>query len=216
LQGVAKERLKSPRARLFVALDLPERVRDGLVAWQRAELAGDPALRLLRPEQIHITLAFLGYHPERDVERIAAVVAGIATPAPELRFEPEPVGVPRGKNPRLLAVDASSEGAVELQADASARLADAGFYEPEKRLFWPHLTVARVRSERREGGSGRGRRSRRPMAISRPPGPLPRELLRPFVAVRVALYRSILRPQGAEYLPVADVELPQTGGEEEI
>jgi 2'-5' RNA ligase len=67
---VAKQRLKSPRARLFVALDLPDEIRDGIVAWQRAEL-GDSALRPMRPEQLHVTLAFLGYHPEKRIERIA-------------------------------------------------------------------------------------------------------------------------------------------------
>jgi len=41
---MAKERLKSPRARLFVALDLPEALREGIVAWGRREL-DDPALQ---------------------------------------------------------------------------------------------------------------------------------------------------------------------------
>jgi hypothetical protein len=45
---VAKKRLKSPRARLFVALDLPQDVRAGLVDWQRTSLS-DPALRMVRP-----------------------------------------------------------------------------------------------------------------------------------------------------------------------
>ena len=39
--SVAKERLKSPRARLFVALDLPEDVRDGLAAWQRDQVTAE-------------------------------------------------------------------------------------------------------------------------------------------------------------------------------
>ena len=63
--GVAKERLKSPRARLFVALDLPDRVRNGIAAWGREQL-GDPALRPVAEESLHITLAFLGYLPEKS------------------------------------------------------------------------------------------------------------------------------------------------------
>ena len=35
---MAKQRLKSPRARLFIALDLPQDVRAGLVAWQQTAL----------------------------------------------------------------------------------------------------------------------------------------------------------------------------------
>ena len=66
---MAKERLKSPRARLFVALDLPQDVRAGLVDWQRTALA-DPALRVVRPEALHMTLIFLGYHPEKEIKKM--------------------------------------------------------------------------------------------------------------------------------------------------
>ena len=67
---MAKERLKSPRARLFVALDLPQDVRTGVVDWQQTALA-DPALRVVRPQALHITLVFLGYQAEKDVKKIA-------------------------------------------------------------------------------------------------------------------------------------------------
>ncbi len=199
---MAKERLKSPRARLFVALGLPDDVRQALVAWQRRELT-DPALRVVGAESLHFTLAFLGYHPERDVERIAETALDASGAAPEIAFGPEPVPKPGPSRPRLFAVEGRSEAVAALQREMSDRLESARLYEPEKRPFWPHVTVARVRPERRG--------SKRPARVSSPPGPLPEELIRPFRAVRVALYRSYLRPQGAEYVPVAQIELP-TGG----
>ena len=194
---VAKERLKSPRARLFVALDLPDDVREGIVDWQRG--LDDPALRPVKPESLHMTLAFLGYHPEKQIDRIAEAALGAETPAPEVRLEPDPVGVPRGKRPRLFAIDAPSEGAVELQKQVEKRLVEARFYEPEKRPFWPHLTVARVKPERRGG--------RKPALVKNPPGPLPNDFSRPRPYVRLVLFRSHLRPQGAEYVPLAEKDL---------
>jgi RNA 2',3'-cyclic 3'-phosphodiesterase len=204
---VAKERLKSPRARLFVALDLPGEVRDAIVEWQQRELT-DPALRPVKPESLHMTLAFLGYHPEKEIERIAEA-ALLEAPAPVVELAPEPVGVPRGKRPRLFALDAPSEGAVALQAGVEASLVAARFYEPEKRPFWPHLTVARVKPEKRGG--------RKPALVERPPGPLfdpesERTFLRPTPLVRLVLFRSHLKQSGAEYEPVAELELP-TGRE---
>src|SRR5687768_11670047 len=145
---VAKERLRSPRARLFVALDLPDEIRDGIVAWQRRELR-DPALRPMKAESLHMTLAFLGYHPERDIERIGEVALAAGRAAPVIELEPEPVGVPRGRRPRLFALDAKADEAIAAQAEVSRRLEGARFYKPEKRPFWPHLTVARVKPERR-------------------------------------------------------------------
>jgi 2'-5' RNA ligase len=193
-----KERLKSPRARLFVALDLPEETRAGLVAWGTEALA-DPALRPVAPESLHITLAFLGYRPEREVEAIAAAVAESAAPAPwvELR-DPEP-HPPRGRA-RLYALPAISPGAEALQAGLEQRLVEEGFYQPEKRPFWPHVTVARVRPE--------ARGSRRPAVVSESPGPIPERLAEPRISVRMTLYRSVLQSSGARYVPLAQVELP--------
>jgi RNA 2',3'-cyclic 3'-phosphodiesterase len=203
---VAKERLGSPRARLFVALDLPDRVREPLAAWQRRDL-GDPALRIVSPEALHVTLCFLGYRPERLIERIATEIEAIPPRPIELRFEPEAVAVPPSR-PRLFAADAPSPAAGELQAELSARLEAKGFYTPEKRDFWSHVTVARVRPERGEKGSGGRRRRGRPREVETAPGPLPEALLHPFFGVRVTLYRSHLRPAGAEYAPLAGFDLP--------
>jgi RNA 2',3'-cyclic 3'-phosphodiesterase len=199
--AVTRERLKSPRARLFVALDLPDEVRDGVVAWGREALT-DPALRPVAPESLHITLAFLGHRPEKEIERIVEVVAESSGPAPWVELRDPEQRPPRGRA-RLFALPAISPGAETLQAGLGQRLVEAGFYEPERRPFWPHVTVSRVRSE--------ARGSRRPAVVSEPPGPLPPELAEPRIAVRMTLYRSVLQPAGARYVPLAQVELPGAG-----
>lgn len=198
MAAVAKERLKSPRARLFVALDLPEETREGLVVWGR-EALGDPALRPVAPESLHITLAFLGYRPEKEIEAIAATVGESAGPAPLVELRDPEQRPPRGRA-RLYALPVISPGAEALQAGLQQRLVEAGFYEPEKRPFWPHVTVARVRPE--------ARGSRRPAVVSEPPGLLPEGLKEPRTSVRMTLYRSVLQPSGARYVPLAQVELP--------
>lgn len=199
--GVAKERLKSPRARLFVALDLPAQVRAGIVAWGREALS-DPALRRLAPESLHITLAFLGYLPEREIPRLAEIVEASGGPAARIELR-DPVARPAGSRPRLFALPADSPGAVSLQAELQERLVAVHLYKPEKRPFWPHVTVARVRPE--------GRGSKRAARVAKPPRPLPRALLLPFDGVRLTLYRSKIQPQGARYAPLAQVELSEGG-----
>lgn len=198
---MAKERLKSPRARLFVALDLPDAVREGIVAWGRGAL-GDPALRPLGPESLHITLAFLGWLPLREVERLGEIVTESGGNAPRIELA-DPVPIPPRGRPRLFALPAPSPGTVALQSGLQERLVEARLYEPEKRPFWPHVTVARVRREERG--------SNRPARISSTPGALPKDLLQPFGGVRMTLYRSQLQPQGAQYTPLAQVELPGDG-----
>lgn len=198
---MAKERLKSPRARLFVALDLPEELRDGIVAWGRRELS-DPALRIVPPESLHITLAFLGYLPEKEIGRLGEIVEGLEAPPPSIQLG-DPVAKPSRKQPRLFALPAGSPGAVTLQAALEEKLVAARLYKPEKRPFWPRITVARVKAE--------GRGSKWPRGVERSPGGLPKALLQPTNLVRTTLYRSEIQPQGARYAPLAQVELSEDG-----
>jgi 2'-5' RNA ligase len=189
------ERPGSPRLRLFLALELPSAVRESLVAWRSVAVHGRDDLRPVAPEALHVTLVFLGYQYEKEVGRIASeafdAVRGL--PAPAL----SPAGVvpvpPRG-SPRLFALDLadSSEDCSRLQSAASDALASARFYKPEKRPFWPHVTLARVK---------RGVR-RAPLL-----GGADSLSLEPFVASEVTLYRSVLRPQGALYEPLERLSL---------
>ena len=204
---MATERLKSPRARLFVALDLPDRVRSELERWQREAIAADDALRAPPSETLHVTLCFLGYVAERRTCDVAAIVRGLEPRPVEMRFDREPAGIPASR-PRLYAASAPSPRADELAAEVCGELDAARLYKPEKRPFWSHVTVARVRPERASPGSGGRRRRGRPRRVATVPKPLPDGLERPFEAVRVTLYRSILRPQGAEYAPLASLDLP--------
>lgn len=189
---------KRARVRLFVALDLPAAVREGIVGWGERELR-DPALRPVAAENLHVTLAFLGHRDEAEVEPISAAVTAGAGVAPRMELG-EPEARPGRGRPRVFALPVRSDGAEALQAGLVERLAEAGLHEAEKRRFWPHVTVARVRSE-----------GRRPVAVSKHPGALPEGLLTPFFAVRIALYRSELQPRGARYVPLAQVELSASG-----
>ena len=182
------ERRAPSSARLFVALELPEDARAAVVDWQ-AEAFGSlsRSVRLVRPAALHVTLAFLGHHPEESVAAIGA--AGFARlgghAAPELTATGVKPVPPR--RPRLWAVDLEDpEGrAAAVQAAVQAPLVEGGWYEPEKRPFWPHLTVARLRAHERP-----------PRVTIDPPAVA-------FVAPEVVLYRSRLSRAGAEYEPLA-------------
>ncbi|HET9197509.1 MAG TPA: RNA 2',3'-cyclic phosphodiesterase [Solirubrobacterales bacterium] len=195
---MAEERPRNPRARLFVALDLPGELREEIARWGREALA-DPALKPIASESLHITLAFLGYRPEEEIDRIAEAMSERFGPAPWVELLDPEQRPPRG-SARLYALPVLSPGAEALQAGVAQGLAAAGFYEAEKRQFWPHVTVARVRS------AGRG--SRRPAEVSEPPRKLPAGLSEARICRRMTLYRSELQSSGARYVPLAQVQLP--------
>jgi 2'-5' RNA ligase len=188
------ERLKSPRLRTFVALELPDAVLEPLVDWRDRSLGDFPDARFVARASLHVTLVFLGYQYERDVGRIAELCFS-EPPGP---FELRPTGLagvpPR--RPRLfaLSLDDREEALTRWQGELSERLHAARLYEPEKRPFWPHVTLAR------------GKRDRPLPRLDDPPA-LPPELVRPFVPPRATLYRSTLTPRGAVYEPLAGIDL---------
>jgi RNA 2',3'-cyclic 3'-phosphodiesterase len=171
--------------RLFVALDLPDAARAALARFRDA--AADPGVwRPLDEAQFHVTLAFLGHRIEEDVERVAGVLREL-TPWGALGVSLADGLLLPPRRARVLTVAlADPDGAVAaLQAELSAGLAAAGLYEPEKRPFRAHVTVARLRSG------------------ARPPRELdaePEQLS--FAAGPVTLYRSRLQRGGAVYEPL--------------
>jgi RNA 2',3'-cyclic 3'-phosphodiesterase len=182
--------VSGPRARMFLALDLGDEARDRLAAWRDLIVDGRRDVRPVPAGALHVTLVFLGWQDESAADRIAEVAFGALPPGPAPRLAATAVRPLPPRNARLFALDLEDEGgrAAALQQAASDALEAGGWYRPEKRPFWPHITLARVkRGERRVAPL--------PDAPSPPPDP--------FDASAVTLYRSTLRPQGAIYEPLA-------------
>lgn len=179
-------------ARLFLALDLPSDARTALARWRDSVVRGADGLRPVADEALHVTLVFLGRRPREEVSRVWELsersLAG--RPASELAATGFKLVPPR--RPRVLAVDLDDEdgrGAAVHEALAGA-LEAAGLYERERRAFWPHVTVARVRPRARLRG------------LQAPPPPTD-----PFTAREVTLYRSDLHPSGARYVALERMAL---------
>ena len=116
-----------------------------------------------------MTLVFLGYHPEREVERIAEIA--FDEPAGPFDLVPDAVVPVPPRRPRLyaLGLEDAGGGLHGWQDGLSRRLEEARLYEPEKRPFWPHVTLARVK-----------RGAQAPAGME--PLQLPAELAAPFSA----------------------------------
>lgn len=173
------------RIRLFAALPLPGETVARLASWQRRELAGAAGTRLVPPENLHVTLAFLGSRPASDVAEVLRVLAEAA------RTAHAPVLVASGyretRSVGMVVFEDESEGAIRLAAALGEGLERLGVYEREKRRWLPHVTVLRFRRPPR----------------ARPPLP---DLGRVSPS-EAALYHSVLRPSGAQYEILQSVPL---------
>jgi RNA 2',3'-cyclic 3'-phosphodiesterase len=179
---------------MFVALDLPLEARSALVSWRDELVAGRRDLRPVRPEALHVTLVFLGWQDEQAADAIAEAAFGASAGLAAPRLRPDAVKPIPPRDPRLFALDLEDEDdrSSAVQSAVSSALAAGRWYRPEKRPFWPHITLARVK---------RGERRVPPL----PDDPAPPAA--PFEASELTLYRSTLRPQGALYEPLARATL---------
>jgi 2'-5' RNA ligase len=151
-------------------------------------LRGRDDLRPVAPDSLHVTLAFLGHRPVEEIEAITAATDQAIRDLGPARLEPQAVtGVPR-RRPRLFALDLADpdDAGAAVHAAVSDALSSAGVYEPEKRKFWPHVTVARV---------ARAERKAAPITVPPPSDG--------FTATEVVLYRSQLGRGPARYEALA-------------
>jgi 2'-5' RNA ligase len=171
-------------ARLFVAVDVADEDRLALATWAREAVGEDAGLRLVDPEYVHITMAFLGHRPLDEVEPLAALVAGLA-PAPEpipLRTAGALWLSPRRPHVLTVAVADVAGALEELQTRLWDALEEGFAVVRERRRFRPHLTVARVRK-----------------GWTAPSHALPPAPERPLSAEALTLYRSHLGGGPARY-----------------
>jgi 2'-5' RNA ligase len=141
-------------------------------------------VRVLDADRLHLTLCFLGARPVSELDALAAVLPACAGHACELSLG-APLWLPP-RRPRALAVEVrDEEGELgRLQSQVAGALAAAGEWEPERRRFRPHITVARMRADR----------ARRDAARRPPATPSMR-----FAPEWLTLYRSWLSRDGASY-----------------
>ena len=188
--------MKPESARLFAALELPAPVRTALVTWRTAQLSHVAGLRATQPDaqSLHVTLCFLGSQPVAEIARIAEAcgsAAGYRRPALSIG---RPLWLPV-RRPRVLTVEIDDDGGLRaVQSALAGALGQGGWFEPERRPFLPHVTVART------GRDG----LRRPPEVASP------EAIS-FVGSTVALMRSHLGAGSASYERLAVVELGEGG-----
>lgn len=131
--------------RLFIALEIPEPVREEMTQLMGMLKGRLPKARWVRPEGMHLTLAFLGERPDGDVgslqEALSPVFSGHAP------FTAKVMGggtFPPGRPARVAWIGVEAGPVLlSLQREVAAAVAEALDVEPERRPFHPHLTVAR-------------------------------------------------------------------------
>ena len=184
--------------RSFVAVEISEGARRQ-IADLLGKLRREPgvAVRWVKPDLMHLTLAFLGEVSHGFLESAKARLVEVAQQHRVFEAQLRGLGVfPSPPRARVVWVgmEQGKEEVCALQADVVRALREVG-YQPERRPFSPHLTVGRLRI----------------------PGDVSRATAvefesEPFTIGRVVLFRSVLQPAGPVYSVIAELPLPSQPG----
>jgi 2'-5' RNA ligase len=187
--------------RLFVAIELPEAVKDELGKLIDALNAlNTGGVRCVRSEGVHLTLKFLGNVDSRRVDTLSEALKQAVAGRTAFRLQLGQAGAfPNLHRPRVLwvGIDGDMTTLSTLQADVEDELADVGFSK-EERGYNPHLTLARIR------------RGSQPSSVERATGiltsnPINRHLEIPVTQIN--LMRTELHPDGAIHRCMVSIPL---------
>ena len=189
--------------RMFVAIDLDDRIKESLPSVARCAKEGasarqglGPSFKFVDPEQTHLTLVFLGEVASPQSDRIIAAMQQPIEDVHPFHMAFGSLGIfPLRGAPRVLwlAVSEGAREAIALQRVVARRLEALGM-QPEDRPFHPHLTIGRWR---------RSRPSDRPSLATEG-----RSASTPEMTVdRVTLYESRLSSKGPTHIALAHAPL---------
>lgn len=178
--------MKTPR--LFVALPISEEIRKGCEALQAVGKTKTAAVRWVDPQQIHLTLVFLGWTDPSLRVRIEEVIQKVSDRSAPFSINVTGLGVfPKLRSPKVVWVGVPEEAALmKLQHDLAEKIGSLGI-TIESRSYRPHLTLGRVSEGTVSDPFTDWITQEKGIQIGR------------CVVSEVALMESQLRPGGSEY-----------------
>jgi 2'-5' RNA ligase len=138
------------KLRLFIAIPIPEPVRDEIIRVQREmqPLAPRGAVRWTRPDQFHLTLRFLGDVPVAGLEKLKESVNAVCRSAQPLQMRAEGVGFfPNPHSPRVVWVGMDDQAGLLVDLQKRIETAIRPFTaEPGEKNFSGHATLGRLKN----------------------------------------------------------------------
>lgn len=193
--------------RLFVALDIDDKIRDRIARFHDGVSGFAPDARWVRSESLHVTLKFIGEQSEAETDTIKRALATVAVETFEMRF----CGYgffPTARAPRVFWIGINGGSKLtSLAAHVDETLARLDIPK-EEHAFNAHLTLARA-----AGGSGAPRRqkmdapNRSFQHLQEKLAALPEPEFGTMTPREFFLYQSELLPGGSRYTKLASFKL---------
>ncbi|MGC8651037.1 MAG: RNA 2',3'-cyclic phosphodiesterase [Minisyncoccia bacterium] len=132
--------------RVFLAIKLPEPFIASLAQYQAS--LDSSLFKIEKPEQLHLTLIFLGSLQDKDIDLVQNIVSNLTKDLKPLKVKFTNITYgPNTYNPRLIWAQGEPNKFLEtLKRDIEADLENKINFSPENRPLLPHITLARVKT----------------------------------------------------------------------
>ena len=132
--------------RAFIAVELPATIKDSLSRIQNELKTGLPKAGWVKPQNLHLTLKFLGDISPRQLAEIKNIIAEASREIPSFKIKLDDLGAfPGLRQARIIWIGISQDTLVkQLAGSLETKLAGIGIAK-EKRDFSSHITIARVK-----------------------------------------------------------------------
>jgi 2'-5' RNA ligase len=190
----------SAQIRAFIAINLPAEVREKLERVQRElkSALADSDVRWTKPEQVHLTLKFLGDIAADSLEDLKRAIQRACEGIAPFLLRAESLGVfPDSQKPRVIWVDVHGETDFLRRLQERVEQETVAWRELEQRTFQPHLTLARVHKLKPQEAQILREKIRGQTAAQ----------FGTWRAVQVDLMQSKLSSTGAEHFQLAEFPL---------
>lgn len=183
--------------RTFVAIELPKSRQDDIRKLQHAFASHRLDIRWVKPENLHLTLRFLGDVDPPDIDAVERVLSGTAANTPIFDLSPRGMGVfPNIRQPRILWVGMAGQTDMlrSLQKSLVDALVPLGF-AADKRPYRGHLTIGRIKPRTHQGRLVGALRTHQEF------------FSQVFTVKRLVIFKSDLRPDGPVYTRLCEMPL---------
>ena len=180
--------------RCFIAIEIPETIRKSVGDIIEILKKSGSDIKWVTPENIHITIQFLGETEESLIAAIKESLEKILAPHRPFCIKIADTGCfPDGRRPRIIWVGMEeSQNLIHLYKDIANEMTRFG-YQKEERAFTPHITIGRVKSQRNMGELLKRLDEFKGRSIAG------------FEVQKITLMKSELKPSGAKYYSLAEI-----------
>lgn len=189
--------------RTFIAIELPPEIKNSLAELQDQLRSSGADVKWVKPDNIHLTLKFLGEIDQSRLDKISKILEDISREKKSFPLRLASVGAfPKINYPRVIwvGIDAGDSETKEIAKELEAEIAKVGIPK-EDRPFSSHITIGRVRSS-----LNRQNLVQSLMNLENKSG---QEILE-FRVEKLTLFKSTLTPKGPRYEVLKEAELKTT------